>query len=105
MGSLSLFLFASFWVGFRFSPAPSERLPHLSGMEDNSNRMGLAPLLGAAELARYLGVPVQTIYDWRVNGRGPRAYRVGKHLRFSAADVNAWLEARHERGASETGRG
>jgi LacI family transcriptional regulator len=36
-------------------------------------------------------VPVATIYDWRVDGKGPRAFRVGKHLKFSARDINVWL--------------
>ena len=54
------------------------------------------PLLDTSQLATYLGVPVATIYDWRMRGIGPRAYRVGRHLRFSAADVAAWIEQRHD---------
>jgi len=30
------------------------------------------------DLAGYLGVPVTTIYDWRVSGKGPCAIRVGR---------------------------
>lgn len=40
---------------------------YLFGMEHITD--GLEPLLGVPELAEYLGVPVQTIYDWRVNGK------------------------------------
>ena len=50
------------------------------------------PLLAPPELARQIGVPVKTLYNWRANGKGPRAIRVGKHLRYRAADVDAWLE-------------
>ena len=32
----------------------------------------LEPLITIDELAAYLGLPKQTIYDWRVQGRGPR---------------------------------
>ena len=32
---------------------------------------GLDPLLSIEELAEYLGVLVTTIYDWRVDGKGP----------------------------------
>jgi predicted DNA-binding transcriptional regulator AlpA len=39
---------------------------------------------------------VQTIYDWRLSGRAPRAYKFGKHLRFAASDIADWLEERHE---------
>ncbi len=38
---------------------------------------GLEPLITVDELALYLGLPKQTIYDWRVSGKGPRAYRLG----------------------------
>lgn len=49
-------------------------------------------LLTTPELAAYAGIPVATIYQWRVKGQGPRAIRVGRHLRFRQADVEAWLE-------------
>ncbi|HQA24115.1 MAG TPA: helix-turn-helix domain-containing protein [Rhodoglobus sp.] len=39
---------------------------------------------------------MQTIYDWRLSGRAPRAFKLGKHLRFAASDIAAWLEERHE---------
>lgn len=44
---------------------------------------------------------MQTIYDWRLSGRAPRAFKLGKHLRFAASDIAAWLEERHEGGAHE----
>ncbi|NLC98370.1 MAG: helix-turn-helix domain-containing protein [Actinomycetales bacterium] len=56
----------------------------------------LEPLLSIEEVAGYLGVAVTTIYDWRVGGGGPRAIRVGRHLRFARADVAAWVEAHRE---------
>lgn len=49
------------------------------------------PLLSVTDLASFLGVPVGTIYAWRKTGRGPRALRVGRHLRFSQSDVDTWL--------------
>ena len=36
-------------------------------------------------------MPVATLYQWRHLGTGPRAYRLGKHLRYRQADVEAWL--------------
>lgn len=51
----------------------------------------LERLLTVAELSEYLGVPVATLYDWRVDGKGPRAFRIGRHLRFAVGDVHAWL--------------
>jgi predicted DNA-binding transcriptional regulator AlpA len=43
------------------------------------------------EVSAFLVVPVPTLYRWRYVGTGPRAYRVGKHLRYLPADVLAWL--------------
>lgn len=48
-------------------------------------------LMTADELAEYLGVPVGTLYVWRVRGRGPRAARVGRYLRYRRVDVDRWL--------------
>ncbi|WP_448070651.1 helix-turn-helix transcriptional regulator [Georgenia yuyongxinii] len=91
----------------RLRPAPivSEHLgtrAHLTCME-NQHRTenapavdGLEPLLGIDTLAAYLGVPVATIYDWRVDGKGPCAIRIGRHLKFLASDVQAWVAQRRE---------
>ena len=38
----------------------------------------LDPLLRIEELAEHLGVTVTTIYDWRVDGKGPCGVRVGR---------------------------
>lgn len=48
-------------------------------------------LLKPAEVADLLGVPVQTLYAWRQKGYGPRAARVGRHLRWREVDVRAWV--------------
>ncbi len=52
---------------------------------------GTDRLLSAQELARYLEVPVKTIYTWRHHKTGPQGFRVGKHLRFRWRDVESWL--------------
>lgn len=51
-----------------------------------------ARLLSTDEVARLLVVPVATLYTWRYKGTGPRAFKVGKHLRYRLADVLDWLE-------------
>jgi excisionase family DNA binding protein len=65
---------------------------------------GLEPLLSIDELAQYLGVPVTTIYDWRVDGKGPRAIRVGRHLKFAVSDVKAWIAEHRETAPGRVGR-
>jgi hypothetical protein len=47
-----------------------------------------------AELADYLQVPVRSLYQWRYQGRGPLAHRVGCHLRYRWEDVEDWLTTR-----------
>lgn len=51
------------------------------------------------DLADLLGVPVETVYQWRRKGTGPRGFRVGRHLRFDPADVSAWVAHQMEAAA------
>ncbi len=49
-------------------------------------------LLSVDELADYLGVPSNTVYQWRKTGKGPRGYRIGKYVRFRPDEVDAWID-------------
>lgn len=51
-------------------------------------------LLSPDDLSEYLGIPVQTIYQWRHRGEGPPGYRIGRHVRYRWVDVQAWLATR-----------
>ena len=54
--------------------------------------------MDVAELAEIMDVPVATVRTWLQRGQGPRFVRVGRTLRFSSADVMAWLgENTHDR--------
>ena len=46
------------------------------------------------ELADELCIPVATVYAWRYQGRGPKGYKIGRHVRYKRSDVDAWLETR-----------
>ncbi|WP_333769815.1 helix-turn-helix transcriptional regulator [Streptomyces sp. IBSBF 2435] len=50
------------------------------------------PLATPAELSAYLGVPVATLYQWRHQGLGPKVHKVGRHLRYRWAEVEAWVD-------------
>lgn len=56
----------------------------------------LEQLIGIEELSEYLGVPVKTIYDWRLAGNGPCAIRVGRHLKYAVSDVRDWVASQRE---------
>ena len=49
-------------------------------------------LWSVGEVSAYLRVPVKTLDQWRYLGRGPRAYAVGRHLRYKPSDVARWLD-------------
>lgn len=106
------------------SPRRSVRLVHLHVMDSETHPddhdetqtaagSGSVPgeslelVLSLSELAARLQVSVQTLYDLRSQGRGPRGFRVGRELRFRLSEIDAWLarmeEAdaeRHQRGGS-----
>ncbi|WP_409482777.1 helix-turn-helix transcriptional regulator [Arsenicicoccus dermatophilus] len=57
-------------------------------------------LLTIAEVAERLRVPVQTIRWLRQEGRFAPAYKVGRRLLWSPADVDAWLAEQREAAAA-----
>lgn len=50
------------------------------------------PLATPEQVSEFLGVPVNTLYQWKHKGSGPRASRVGRHLRYAWIDVEKWLD-------------
>ena len=52
----------------------------------------LTPLWNVQQVSEFLGIPVQTLYMWRYQGTGPKAYRLGRHLRYAPAEILRWLE-------------
>jgi excisionase family DNA binding protein len=59
-------------------------------------------LMTPQQLAEYLEVPLATVYRWRYHDDGPVGFRVGRHVRYRRADVEAWLEARLNEGRNAT---
>ena len=53
----------------------------------------MAKLWTVQDVSEYLGVPVNTLYQWRTTGYGPPARRVGKYLRYKPDEVEAWFDA------------
>lgn len=43
--------------------------------------------------AEMLGLSRGTLANWRVEGRGPRYIKSGKHVLYRVCDLEAWLEA------------
>lgn len=63
----------------------------------NDTRETLTPqkpdLLSPDDLSDLLSIPLATIYRWRSCGDGPRAMKLGRHVRYRMADVELWLES------------
>lgn len=45
------------------------------------------------EVAEFVRLPVQTLYSYRTRGGGPKASRLGRHLRYRREDVERWIDA------------
>jgi predicted DNA-binding transcriptional regulator AlpA len=50
----------------------------------------------AEETANYLQIPKATLYQWRYLGIGPKAGRVGRHLRYDPEEVKAWFRQQQD---------
>lgn len=51
-------------------------------------------MLDIEQVADQLGVPVGTIRFWKAQGDAPKAYKVGRYLRWRQQDIDEWLEGR-----------
>jgi excisionase family DNA binding protein len=49
-------------------------------------------LLTRAQVAEWLQVPVATLDGWAYRREGPAYLRVGRHARYKASDVQAWID-------------
>ncbi len=56
-------------------------------------------LWGIPEVARYLRIPVATLYQWRHHRYGPPGRRVGRYVRYDPDEVRRWF-ARQSDGAA-----
>ncbi|MFD9224546.1 helix-turn-helix transcriptional regulator [Streptomyces sp. NPDC060064] len=45
------------------------------------------------DVAALLGVPIETVYQWRRKRTGPPGFRVGKHLRYDPDALHRWIKS------------
>lgn len=50
-------------------------------------------LLDIKDVAKKTGVAISTLRHWRANNTGPKSARIGRRVRYRAADVDAWIAA------------
>ncbi|MEU5794274.1 helix-turn-helix domain-containing protein [Streptomyces sp. NPDC047813] len=46
------------------------------------------------DIAEIFEVPKETVYQWRKKRIGPPGFRIGKHVRYDPADVQAYVTQR-----------
>jgi predicted DNA-binding transcriptional regulator AlpA len=62
-------------------------------------------LIDARAAASRLGLAVQTLARWRVEGGGPPFLKLGGSVRYDLSDLDAWLDAQRRRHTAEAGSG
>lgn len=50
-------------------------------------------ILTVQQLADRYGIPVQTVYVWRMKHKGPRSMKLGSRAFYRLADILAWEES------------
>lgn len=58
-------------------------------------------LIPTPQAAEYLGIKPNTLEVWRVQGTGPTYKKIGRLVRYSADDLDAYLEAQTRRSTSQ----
>jgi excisionase family DNA binding protein len=53
------------------------------------------------EAARYVRISVSTLAKWRVYGGGPPFIRIGRVIRYSRGELDAYMAARIARSTSD----
>jgi excisionase family DNA binding protein len=59
-----------------------------------STRTAPTRLLSRAEAAEYLGLSVQTLAKWAMEGQHLKFIKVGKFAKYRQADLDRWIESR-----------
>ena len=59
----------------------------------------VSELLTIIEAAELLRAPVATLRYWRHLGTGPTSFRLGRRVLYRRDDLQAWIDARRDRGA------
>lgn len=48
--------------------------------------------LRVTQAAHYLGLSVNTLNKWRVQGRGPNFVKLGRAVCYKQSELDAWLD-------------
>ena len=65
----------------------------MSAVAEITQSISPRTLLIPEQAAAYLSVKLQTLANWRSEGRGPKFVRVGKLIRYRLGALDAWIES------------
>lgn len=57
------------------------------------------------ETAKILGLKKGTLEAWRYHGKGLRFHKIGRYVRYSMADIEAYIRGSRRTSTSDTGEG
>jgi excisionase family DNA binding protein len=64
-----------------------------SKVDKHAGEAGSDHLLTVEETAEFLRCSTDSLNKWRISGRGPRFVRVGRRVRYRAADLADFISA------------
>jgi predicted DNA-binding transcriptional regulator AlpA len=50
-------------------------------------------IVGIEWVSQRTGVPIGTLRHYRLNGTGPKSFKLGRRVMYAVEDVEAWIEA------------
>lgn len=65
---------------------------------------GVPQLMTPAELAEFLKIDTERLYQMRSKGTGPMFVKIGRDVRYRWHDVRDWLDANAHRATSAEGQ-
>ena len=57
------------------------------------------------ETAKVLGLKKGTLEAWRYYGKGPRFHKIGRYVRYSIEDIEAFIKGSRRTSTSDNGDG
>lgn len=66
-----------------------------------SNPAELEELLDERQVANLICHSVRTIQKWRVSGKGPHFFKLGRSVRYSRSEVMSWVMERRRAHTSQ----
>ena len=57
-----------------------------------------------AEAAEIMGLKKGTLEVWRYQGKGPLYHKIGRLVRYTGADIEAFINGSRRRSTSDTGK-